>query len=256
MSDSDSTKRFSNRVADYIKYRPTYPAQMVDHLRKSMGLSAASVVADIGAGTGILTEILLQNVKRVFAVEPNINMRMSAEDYLGRYKNFTSVNATAEATGLEDSFFDFVFVAQAFHWFDREKSRHEFARILKPEGQLVLIWNDRELHAKPFLQDYEALILKFSTDYKEVREKNRSEADMQAVFEPKSYRHMIFKNQQVFDFAGLLGRLCSSSYMPKPGERNFEAMKSELRALFEKHNKNGKVRIDYSTNFYSGFVNR
>lgn len=250
----NSTQRFSDRVADYVKYRPGYPSKMVDYLRDSLGVSNSSLVADIGSGTGILTEVLLQNVKKVWAVEPNIAMRMSAEEELGRYKNFVSVNAAAEMTGLETEILDFVFVAQAFHWFDQEKARREFRRILKPNGQLVLIWNDRQTDTTPFLKDYESLLLQHSTDYSKVNALNRSEAEIAAIFESESYRKHQFKNHQAFKFDGLLGRLCSSSYTPKVGQPNYETMRNKLLELFEKHQKSGKVRIEYATNVYSGVV--
>src|SRR5215469_5965610 len=131
----DSTKRFSNRVENYTKYRPSYPKEeMLVLLSGECGLTSASVIADVGSGTGIMTRIFLENGNQVFAVEPNPEMRHAAEQVLAAYPRFVSVPATAEATTLPAETADFVVAAQAFHWFDRERVRREFVRILKPGG--------------------------------------------------------------------------------------------------------------------------
>ena len=122
------TLRFSSRVENYVKYRPGYPTGVVDPLAKECGLTAKSVIADIGSGTGILSELLLKNGNRVVSVEPNREMRETSEQLLGKYSRSTSVNGTAEEITLADCSVDFITAGQAFHWFDRERARKEFAR--------------------------------------------------------------------------------------------------------------------------------
>jgi SAM-dependent methyltransferase len=156
---SDSVARFSNRADNYARYRPGYPLGVMDILRNQCGLTDASVVADIGSGTGILSELFLRNGNTVFAIEPNAAMRQVADRLLGEFPNFLSIDATAEATTLDASSVDLVTAAQAFHWFDRDRARKEFARILRPGGWVALIWNERRLDSTAFLRDYEQLLL-------------------------------------------------------------------------------------------------
>src|ERR1019366_5901844 len=142
MSSKNSTTRFSSRVENYIKYRPGYPQAIVDLLSARCGLTSASVIADVGSGTGILTELMLRNGNKVFAVEPNRDMREAAERLLSQHPNFISVEGTAEVTRLNDASVDLIVAGQSFHWFDRVKTRQEFLRVLKPGGWVALIWND------------------------------------------------------------------------------------------------------------------
>ena len=123
--EPDPTRRFSNRVDDYVRYRPHYPPGVLDRLREGIALTPRTVIADVGSGTGISTELFLQNGNTVFAIEPNPEMRAAAERLLGGRPNFHSVRGTAEATTLPDGSVDCVVAAQAFHWFDPEKTRVE-----------------------------------------------------------------------------------------------------------------------------------
>ena len=148
---TDPTQRFTSRVEHYVRYRPSYPRDLLDLLETRCGLSSASVVADVGSGTGILSELFLENGNRVIGIEPNKEMREAAERRLRRHPRFTSVAGTAEATTLDDASADFVAAGQAFHWFDPERARTEFSRILKPGGWVVLAWNLRRKEATPFL---------------------------------------------------------------------------------------------------------
>ena len=246
------TLRFSNRVENYVKYRPGYPTGIVDTLTKECGLNPNSVVADIGSGTGILSELFLKNGNRVFGIEPNRAMREAGEQLLGKNHAFTSVNGTAEATGLADCSVDFVTAGQAFHWFDRERARKEFARILKPSSWVALIWNERLTDTSPFLRAYEDLLQRHGTDYAAVDHRNVDTDAITAFFAPQPFTLRKFENRQVFDYDGLKGRLLSSSYTPEPGHPNHPPMLDALRALFDKHQINGKVSFDYVTLLYFG----
>src|SRR5438034_6729060 len=169
---SNPLQRFSTRVDNYVKYRPGYPSEILELLRRNCALTNDSVIADIGSGTGKLSELFLKNGNRVYGVEPNEAMRVSSEALLARYPNFVSIPARAESTTLDSETIDLVTAGQAFHWFDREKTRREFTRILKPAGWVVLIWNERRLDSTPFLREYERLLLKYGTDYQVVRHEN------------------------------------------------------------------------------------
>jgi len=247
----DAVRRFSNRVDDYSKYRPGYPRAIIDFLSAECGLTPDAVIADVGSGTGILSEVFLKHGNRVFGVEPNREMRIAGERLLADYARFTSVEGSAEATSLPDQSIDFITAAQAFHWFDRERARAEFARILKAGGWVLLLWNERRTDGTAFLRDYEGLLLTYGTDYKEVRHENVYE-DIAAFFAPQNFELKSFENQQVFDYEGLKGRLLSSSYVPAPGQPHFNEMLDALSLIFEAHQQNGRVVVEYDTRVYYG----
>jgi SAM-dependent methyltransferase len=255
MTIADSKLRFSNRVADYLRYRPGYPSAVRDLLRAECGLWPGHLIADIGSGTGFLSELFLKNGNRVFGIEPNEEMRRAGEEYLASYDGFASINGSAESTTLEDSSVDFVAAGQAFHWFDQNASRSEFLRILKPAGWVVVIWNERLTDATPLLREYEDLLRKFGTDYAQVRETYPREEQMRSFFGPNSYTMRTMPNFQEFDFEGLAGRLRSSSFIPAPDHPNYAPMMAELQRVFAAHNQLGRVRLEYSTRVYFGRLN-
>jgi len=251
MPASNATSRFSDRVENYVRYRPGYPAEVLRVLRDECRLSASDVVADIASGTGIWSRMLLENGNRVFGVEPNAEMRQAGERLLAEFDRFTSVPGAAEATTLPDESVDFVTAAQAAHWFDRERARREFVRILKPGGWLVLLWNERLTDATAFLRAYEQLLLAFGTDYADVRHERTTEA-VNEFFDPTPFRERVFAMRQEFDYAGLEGRLLSSSYAPGPEHLQHRPMLRELRRLFDEHADAGRVSFDYNTRVYFG----
>lgn len=249
MSATNSVQRFSSRVESYVRFRPSYPKQIIETLERECGLTRDSVIADIASGTGIFTKLLLEHGNPVFGVEPNADMRRAGDEFLAAYPNFSSVNGTAEATTLKSGSVDFVTAAQAGHWFERKKARQEFARILKKGGWAVLIWNERKTSSTPFLRDYEDLLLRHGTDYKEVRHEHTVVGEF---FEPRQYEERTFALQQVFDYEGVEGRLMSSSYAPGTDHPGHVPMLRELRRIFERHQHNGKVSIEYATRMFYG----
>jgi SAM-dependent methyltransferase len=248
---SQSVERFSSRIADYIKYRPGYPSEIITLLTRDCGLRIDSVIADIGSGTGKLTELFLANSNLVFGVEPNAGMRSAAEQILKSLPNFKSIDGNAESTGLDNSSIDLITAGQAFHWFDPDKFKLEAKRILKPTGWVVLTWNARKLVSTPFLEDYEHLLLTYGTDYQDIRHEKAEEL-IPKFFAPKSCKAAVFPNEQVFDFEGLKGRVRSSSYTPEPRHPRFEPMMEELRNVFDRHQKNGSVVFEYDTKVFYG----
>jgi ubiquinone/menaquinone biosynthesis C-methylase UbiE len=245
----DAVTRFSNRVANYVKYRPGYPPEVIELFKREMGLNEGSVIADIGSGTGLSTRPFLENGNTVYGVEPNAAMREAAEKFLNEFPNFISHEGTAENTNLADDSVDFVIAAQAFHWFDPDKTRIEFTRILKSGGYIALIWNERQLDTTPFLRDYEQLLLKHANDYQRVRHENIDQEKLGRFFEDE-YQRATFANEQVFDFAGLRGRAVSSSYMPAEDDPKFPDLEKDLKSIFAKHAQNDRIKILYDTNIY------
>jgi SAM-dependent methyltransferase len=247
----DSINRFTTRVDDYAKFRPTYPSSIIDSLKAHCGLTGASVVADVGSGTGIFSELFLRNGNTVFGVEPNAQMRNSAEKLLGDYQQFKSIDGSAEATDLDSQSIDLVTAAQAFHWFDRTRARMEFGRILRPHGWVALIWNERRLDSTPFLRAFEQLLLQYGTDYQKIRHENVT-GEIENFFAPQGFRLESFDNTQTFDFEGLTGRVRSSSYTPEPDHPSFAPMMASLREIFEQHQQRGTIAFEYDTRLYYG----
>jgi SAM-dependent methyltransferase len=252
MTFADAKQRFSNRVADYVRYRPGYPAALLDLLRTECGLRPEHVIADVGSGTGLLSQLFLKNGNRVFGVEPNPEMRQAGEEYLQSYSGFTSVAGSAEATTLADASVEFVTAGQAFHWFEPNAARKEFARILKPGGWVVVVWNDRRMEESPFARAYEDLLERFGTDYKNVKEAYPEIDHIRSFFGTGTFVARDLPNSQLFDWDGLCGRLHSSSYAPTEGHANFAPMMAELRRIFHANERNGSVRMEYFTRIYFG----
>lgn len=251
MAFTDSKERFSSRVADYVRFRPGYPHEALALLKTECGLRSGHVIADVGSGTGFLSERFLTNGNRVYGVEPNKEMREAGEEYLASYDSFVSVDASAEATTLEDATIDLVTAGQAFHWFDPAAARREFARILKPDGWVVVMWNDREMNSA-FATAYEDVLVKFGTDYKRVRESYPETAAMREFFAGGSMEQRSLPNAQILDWDGLVGRLRSSSYAPLEGQSNYAPMMAALDELFRANQVDGRVKMEYSTHVYYG----
>lgn len=250
---SDPTQRFSNRVENYLRYRPDYPVDVLDVLQKETGLKPSAIIADIGSGTGISSELFLRNGNTIFAVEPNDAMRRAAETLLARYADFRSVAGTAEATTLDSRSVDYVIAGQAFHWFDTRKAKAEFKRILRSDGWAVLMWNTRRTASTPFLFEYETLLQNFGTDYHEVQHRNIDVNALRPFFNDRFETRKLY-NEQRFDFEGLKGRLLSSSYVPSEGDPRCEPMLTELRQIFDRHADSGQVVFEYDTELYFGRI--
>jgi len=251
MPASDATQRFSSRVEKYVRYRPGYPPKVIELLHRECGLTPSSVVADVASGTGIFTRLLLGTGCTVLGIEPNTEMRKAGEEFLAGFSNFTSVAGSAEATALRDQSVDLATAAQAAHWFDLKQARREFARILKPRGWAVLIWNERCVDTTPFLRDYEQLLLTYGTDYQEVRHE-RTTAKIQEFFSPAAFQAREFANNQECDYDGLEGRLLSSSYTPPPDDPKHRPMLEALQRIFDQHQLHGQVTLEYMTRVYYG----
>jgi SAM-dependent methyltransferase len=253
--ETDPTKRFSSRVENYVRFRPGYPKEIIGLLQSECGLTPHSVIADIGCGTGKLTELFLENGNAVFGIEPNREMREAGERFLTRFSNFTSLGTTAEDTVLPNASVDFITAGQAFHWFDRKRCRSEFARILKPAGWIALIWNERKTQATEFLIAYENLLKTYATDYSKVDHKQIDDGIVQEFFgHPPAKKS--FLSSQEFDFESLKGRLLSSSYAPEKGQPGHIEMLHNLENIFNANQKDGCVQFIYDTVVYYGSLKK
>jgi SAM-dependent methyltransferase len=246
------TERFGNRVKYYLKYRPHYPEEIVSFLSKEIHLNRESVIADIGSGTGFLSEIFLKNNNVVFGIEPNEEMRLAGEEYLKQYSTFKSINGTAEKTTLEDSCADVITVGQAFHWFDHDKCKKEFSRILRNNKFIVIVYNERSITASKFMAEYEELLRKFAADYGGSTNRYFPEDKIKSFLGSEKLYTGIFNNRQIFDLEGFIGRTLSSSYTPSEDDENYDDFLVNLKLLFSIHQKNNIVEMIYDTKAYWG----
>lgn len=238
--------RFSDRVDDYVKYRPSYPRDAIAYIISQLK-TANPVVADIGAGTGISSRLLAElHSIQVVAIEPNAEMRQAAETHpLVEFRD-----GTAEATNLADNQVDLVTCFQSFHWFNPELTLREFHRILKPSGRLAIVWNMRERH-DPFTENYSIIVRKASNNHPGER---RSDAIQPFLESPLfgNRRQSVFPYKQMLNLPGLIGRAMSTSYIPKAGEA-YEELLCYLQQLFESScDQNGFVGLVYQTEVYLG----
>lgn len=247
-----NTERFSNRVENYVRYRPHYP-NILPFLKENIGLDKTWTIADIGSGTGISSEAFLNNGNTVYGVEPNKEMREAAEIAFKNRKNFKSINGTAEATNLRDHEIDLIVAGQAFHWFDKITSKKEFQRIVRPGAFLLLMWNERKFDSD-FQQMYEQMLLEMAPAYEHVCQHNVDESQIKDFFSPHPYLMQEFSNAQLFDFEGLRGRLLSCSYAPLENDPSFKPIMVRLKQIFDKTNANGKIAFEYSCKLYYGRI--
>ncbi len=244
-------ERFSSRVDDYVRYRPSYPREILQLLQAECGFSANWRVADIGAGPGNLTRLFLDNGNIVYAVEPNREMRVAGEALLRQFPKFDCLPGSAEDTGLSDQCVRLITAGQAFHWFDQPLARKEFERILQPDGWVALIWNIRRIDETSFARRYEA-ILRTLPEYEKVKADGAPEQELLTFFSPGAMRQATFDNEQRLTFKAFLGRVLSSSYVPQAGSPGHEEIVQSLTELFESEAIHSEVCFAYDTKVYYG----
>ena len=248
----DFTKRFTGRASFYSTARPSYPDEILNILRTEISFDQTLVVADIGSGTGLLSKLFLTNGNRVIGVEPNDDMRIFAEKSLRKFPKFLSVRGTAEHTSLESATVDLVTVGQALHWFDCESTSREFARILKTNGHVCIVYNDRN-NQDPFMREYDQIVSRYARDRANVP--NIDDAYLSGFFRKGKYSKFSLPNEQLLDFEGLLGRMTSASYMPNPSdEEQFALLRKDVARIFKTYEKRGKVGMLYDTTVFLGKI--
>jgi SAM-dependent methyltransferase len=251
--DNDNTDKFTNKADNYVKYRPSYPKEFIDYLSNEAGVGKDSIVADMGAGTGILTKLLLDRVKSVFAVEPNLQMRQACEKYCGDCKNFTAVDGTAETTSLPDKSVDFITVAQAFHWFDRDKAGSEFRRILKPGGKVVLVWNSR-ISSSEFIIENDELCRWIFPNFNGFSGGTDEDTTIYDFFRDGKCDCRVFNNNRLLSLEEYIGGSLSASYAPLEGDVNYNSFIEGLVKLFKKYSSGGKLLMPNNTRSYTGLL--
>jgi ubiquinone/menaquinone biosynthesis C-methylase UbiE len=249
------TERFSDRVADYVQARPSYPSEVITLLEEKCGVDSNSFIADIGCGTGIFTQQLLSIGCLVVGIEPNVPMLEAAIANLESHDQFLAVEASGEDTGLADRCVDLVTVAQAFHWLNPSEARQEFQRVLKPKGWVALIWNERKSSGSPFLEGYEKVLKDFAPEYALVKHRSNSEDSILAWFQNPEAEVHSFENRHMIDQAGLMRRAFSSSYVPAEGTPGREAIAKELMKLFDSTHHEGLISFAYETKVFLGQLN-
>lgn len=250
----DPRGRFSNRVDDYIRYRPGYPRELMTWLREAIALSPAWTVADIGSGTGLLSLPLLEAGCVVHGVEPNAAMRTAAERTFTDNPRFVSIEGSAEATTLADHSIDLVSAGQAFHWFEPTATRREWHRILKPEGFALVVFNSRLIEATPFMRAYDRYLIDHAIDYAGVDHRRGLPEKLRAVLGETRERRFPFTLRHGYD--DVRGLSMSSSYVPAPGHPQHETFFEGLRELFDTHAVDGAVDFPYETEAYVGRVSQ
>ena len=249
----DATEKFSGKAEGYEKYRPSYPKELLDYLYQDVGFQENSVIADIGAGTGIFSRLLLERGSRVYCVEPNDDMRRVARQKLQGFPSCTFVDATAEHTLLDDRSVDFFTAAQAFHWFDQTAFAAECRRILRAGGKVVLVWNNREKDSTIIKETYR-ICQEICPDSQGFSGGKETPEKYQSFFREGRYEERAFPNDQRMDLEGFLGRYLSASYAPSQEENRYFAFTKALTELFDSYQKGGAVTLPNQTHCYVGEV--
>lgn len=248
-------ERYSSKVEDYAKYRPSFPDEIMTFLYLINIINENSVIADIGSGTGRFTRLLLEKGNMVYGVEQNDEMRAKAEELLSKYDNFISIAGSAEETGLGDESVDLITVAQAFHWFDKKRCLSEFKRIIKDNGKVFILWDDFIEDYNDFSIEYGNVLYKYRNVEPEDKGRRLTRDEMLCgFFKDNKYETLSFTHELYQNLESIKGGALSASFTPKPEEENYKPFINELQMLFEKHQKNGKVCTAFRSVCYLGEI--
>ncbi len=252
----EPTARFTDKAKYYHAGRPGYPKEVLTIVKNVTNLTPdpSSIIADIGSGTGKLSEVFLKVGNTVIGVEPNKAMRDIAELKMKDYENFISIDGTAESTSIKDHSVDLITAGQSFHWFNVPKTRKEFQRILKPDRYVVIVWNNRNAEISQFFREYKTLLNDFGTDYHEVTKKKIRKKDFSDFFGTDNYERFLRPNRQWLDYESLRLRLLSTSYIPPEESDSYPLMIQRLKELFNKYQIDNFVELDYETEMIIGKI--
>jgi SAM-dependent methyltransferase len=248
----DPISKFNKKVKKYTLYRPGYPSEIITFLQEELSFNKEHVVADIGSGTGLFTKLILENGNLTFGIEPNFSMREQSITELSNYQNFTIIDGRAEDTKLDTNSIDFIFAVQSFHWFNNNEARKEFKRILRNNGYVVLIWNQRSTDNSSFLKSYELLLKTYARNYNPSIHNGLDESYIKSFYYPNKYHIKKLFRRQLLNYKELKGRLLSTTYAPGYNDPNYKLILIDLKTLFNEYNENGVVQIDYCVYIYYG----
>ena len=247
----DTSKLFDGYAKDYAAGRPDYAMELIECMYGKHGISKDSVIADIGSGTGKFARHLIERGSEVFCVEPNDDMRQTAERELSEFPNFHSVKGDAEMSGLPDQSVDFITTAQAFHWFNVERFREECRRILRPGGKVFLIWNMRD-ESELLNSEMRGIYEKYCPDFRGFNGGIKKDDERIKAFFKNGYEYISFDHPLFLDRDTFIARSLSGSYSLKEGDKDFGVYMSEIKAVFEKNCVNGMALIANQSVAYFG----
>lgn len=237
---------FSSKVSDYRSSRPDYPASLFEYLRHAGNLDRDAVVADVGAGTGLLTKGLLEQGYSVTAIEPNAAMRAACDRWLAGYASYRSVAGAAESIAAASCSFDLITAAQAFHWFDVERAKAEFLRVLRPHGKVALIWNDR-VRSDPLHVALDNIFTCHGGGKRDALLRHESREDVATFFGSAALTELTWPHEHRLDESGLMSLVFSRSYMPERTSVLGKQVCQQLSDIFRQFETQGGVDVRYTT---------
>jgi ubiquinone/menaquinone biosynthesis C-methylase UbiE len=240
---------FYNKANEYALGRPTYPEEIIQKL-KELGIGEHSVVADVGAGTGLLTRLLTKLGCTIYAVEPNEDMLHACKQYCEDYSDIEFIPAPAENTQIQAHHLDAIFVAQAFHWFDKARAKVEFQKILKEDGYVIYLWNDMQLEGA-FEKAYIQLLNQYQVKTTAAIAKFDPDQDKR-IFLGQPFEKLNYTNQQVLNVEELIANATSLSYTPTKLSDNYHEFVQQITNLFNVHQEEGQVILHYQTEMCIG----
>jgi SAM-dependent methyltransferase len=248
------TTRFSGRVEAYRRYRSRYSREIIPLLEERCDLKRESVIADIGAGTGMLAELFLENGNSVFAVEPNAEMRAACQELAPIYPRLTCIDGAAGESGLPDHSVDFVTAGRALHWFDQINARREFLRILRTDGWVVLASLGPRRRPEAVNREYQTILREHGLDYARLRDRYDADSSASRLFASCEFQKIEFTERKEMTYEELEGHALSLSVTPQPSDPRFPAMQEALRGYFARHESGGKMQMPMNCTIHFGHL--
>ena len=251
--EKDSKKFYSGKQDDYSKYRPTYPIELFDFLSKEYNIKNKELV-ELGAGTGIFSKIVSSYCQKLYYVEPNADMINKGKDFCKDCSNIEFINKSAESTELPEKSVDMILAVQSFHWFDKTNVKKEVNRILKPNGDFAIIWNDWEADNNTFGKEYFSYISTWNNKLTGKKYQHKNVDDRKNFFQNGKYKTYTFSHSKNYTLNMVIGLSKSLSYAPKEGDEYYNEFIEGIIDIFNKYKKDDIVRFDFNTEMYIGKI--